>query len=147
MIPWDRINDLSRRSSELKEKGDFKAMLPLRQEIVRLLGENGADAKRVASGWNYIAYVNLQIGDPVAGEQAARRALSIYLEHFVSKDESLATHLWMISMTLEKQGRFTEALPYAEESTSLFAELHGEDNFVACRREDLARIRAQLWKG
>jgi tetratricopeptide (TPR) repeat protein len=147
MIPWERIRELHRLSHELKLKGNLAAMLPLCQEVTQLLEKHGADAKKIASSWNYLAYVNLQIGDFGAAEQAARRSLSYYLEHSTERDELLATYFWMLSMVLEKQCRFTEALPHAEEALDLFARLHGEDDFVLARRADLEKIRDQSWRG
>jgi tetratricopeptide (TPR) repeat protein len=148
MIPWERINALNFQASELKSQGNFAAALPLREESVRLLEEHRANGKHLASSWNYVAYLNTQIGDYIAAEKAARRSLAYYLEYSDQRDESLATYLWMLSVTLEHQNRFTEALPYAEECVNLFTQFHGADyHFVVARREELERIREQIWKG
>ncbi|WP_035612708.1 hypothetical protein [Haloferula sp. BvORR071] len=147
MIPWDKVNDLRHRADEFKQQGDFAAMLPLREEVARLLEDYGAAAKEVANGWNYVAYVNRQIGDFPAAERAARKSLAFYVEHSEGRDELLASYLWMLWMTLVDQSRFAEALPYVEEGVGLFAELHGEDDFVIARRADLAKIRGQLRQG
>jgi tetratricopeptide (TPR) repeat protein len=141
MIPWNKINELHRRSAELKLEGDFAGMLPLREEAAELLERNGAGKKQLANCWNYIAYINLQIGDLPAAEGAARRSLSLYREHTSEKTEQLATYLWLLAVVLEKRARFAEALPYAEESLSLFARIHGRDTFVTARRADVERIR------
>jgi tetratricopeptide (TPR) repeat protein len=141
MIPWDRINQLRGRSAELKLQGDFAAMLPLRVEAARLLEEHHADATEVATAWNYVAYVNLEIGDFEEAERAARRSLSHYLSHSPERDERLATYLWMLSRTLEELGHFSAALPHAEEAVALFTCLHREDDFVSARRADLEKLR------
>ena len=141
VIPWNKINELHRRSGELKLLGDFAGMLPLREEAAELLERHGAGKLQLANCWNYIAYINLQIGDLPAAEGAARRSIYLYQEHSAEKTEQLATYLWLLAMVLEKRARFAEALPYAEESVSLFARFHGRDDFVTSRRTDLARLR------
>lgn len=141
MIPWNKINELNRRSSELKLQGDFAGMLPLREEAAELLERHGAEKKQLANCWNYIAYINLQIGDLAAAEGAARRSLYLYQEHSSEKSEQLATYLWLLAMVLEKRARFAEALPHAEEALRLFARFHGRDTFVTDRRIDVERLR------
>jgi tetratricopeptide (TPR) repeat protein len=147
MIPWKTIAELRNQASTFKELGDFSSMLPLCEKVVELYVEHGAEAKRVASGWNYVAYVNRQLKDFAAAERAARRSLSHYVENITEKDESLATYLAMLASTLQDQERFADALPYMEEAVGLFAAFHGESDWVLARRAELEEIRQQVWRG
>jgi tetratricopeptide (TPR) repeat protein len=142
MIPWEQINDLSRRRGELKLTRDFVGMLPLCEKEAQLLEESGADARSVADAINYLAALNLRLERYSVAENYARRSVSYYEEHGGTDHEVLATYLSLLSWTLAFQGRFDEAIPFAEKAVAEFSVFHSpEDDFLTRCKSELNDLR------
>lgn len=142
MIPWERINDLERRAGDLKLARDFIGMLPLREEVARILGESGADARRVAGALNYLAALNLQLKRYPIAEIYARQSISYYEEHDGKNREALATYIQLLAWTLAFQGRIDEAIPFAEKAIAEYSVFHSpDDEFLTRRKAELEDLR------
>src|ERR1043165_6070570 len=124
MIPWEQISDLSRRAAELKLTGDYVGMLPLCEEIAQLLENGGADVTRVADALNYLGALNLRLKRYANSEKYARRSVSYYEEHGGTNCEHLAGYVQLLAMILAFQGRFDEAIPYAEKAVAEYSVFH-----------------------
>lgn len=142
MIPWERVNDLSRRAGELKLARDFTGMLPLREEIASILEEAGADPKRVANALNYLAALNLQLKRYSVAETYARRSVFYYEEHGAEDREALATYVQLLAWILAFQGRYEEAIPCAERAIAEYSVFHTpDDDFLTQRKAELEDLR------
>ncbi|MCA8988137.1 MAG: tetratricopeptide repeat protein [Planctomycetaceae bacterium] len=142
MTPWERVNELTRRAGELKLARDFTGMLPLREEIASILEEAEADSKRVADALNYLAALNLQLERYSVAETYARRSVVYYEEHGAENREALATYVHLLAMILAFQGRYEEAIPYAERAITEYSVFHTpDDDFLTRRKAQLEDLR------
>lgn len=122
-------------------------MLSLWQQIVELLNSTNGPNKELATAWNYIAYINKELNDLSAAEEAARRSLDLYVLNNGDHDVVAATYMGMLASILAKQGRYDEALPLAERDFELHKIALGEGHsYLRVLRCDLDALRAQCMK-
>lgn len=141
-IPWEHLNDLHSRAHELKLKRDFVGMLPIREEIARVLEEARAGAKQVGNALNYLGALNLQLKRYAVAETYARRSISYFQEHGGQDHEVLATYIQLLAWILAFDGRFADAIPLAEKAIIEYSVFHSpEDDFLTRRKAELEDLR------
>jgi hypothetical protein len=138
-------DDLERQAQELKcVHRDYAGALRLRLELERLHGQTGGSVTRQARNLNMMARVAVHAGAFGEAERAARKCLELYRPLAIGSDERLATYLMMLAVVLAEAGKFGEAVVHGERAVAIFTANHGErDSFVADRRRDIERMRAE----
>jgi tetratricopeptide (TPR) repeat protein len=102
--------------------------LPLLEDAVQLLrGTVGVRHFNTLSALNYLAGLQLMLGDAERGEALFREALPIERELY-PKDAQLGLTLGGLSTILVRQGKTAEALPLAEEELTIALAAEGEQS-------------------
>lgn len=144
-IRWDEISELHRRAAECKRWRDFAGVISLREEISRILEEDGASVKALASSWNYLAAGNLALKRYAEAEHYARKSVSYYEGHDGSCRETLATYLGLLARILACQRKFDEAVMVGERAVTEYSVFHGhQGDYVIARKADVEEYRQRM---
>jgi len=109
---------------------------PLYEDAVRLLrGTVGVRHRTTLGAMNYLASLQLILGDTGAAEALFREALAIERELY-PEDPQTALSLTGLSSFLVRQDRIAEALPLAEEALAIAIETAGDQSVNAALAYD-----------
>ena len=99
---------------------------------------------------NKLASLYIKIGEATKAELAARESIRLEQEFgdCGAETTNYADFCFLLAKSLEVQGRYTEALPWAEEAAKILSELVGTDNDLVkgvLSFRDL--LRENSWRG
>lgn len=100
------------------------------------------DRRRLAQNLGDLGNDYLALGDVRQAGRFFRQATSVFEEIGDKMDAARAGHSLVIALAI--QGRFAEALPYAERSAQIYAQAGQADEHVQEAQNLLARIQAEL---
>jgi len=142
---WKALKD---QASKLKVEKKFKeAAECLKAAITKASKANPCDISLL---YNNLASVCLLDNEFILAEQAARKSVSLELEFGDAGAETthLADFYIMLTKTLEKQNRFSEAREYAQRSAEIFRKLLGDDSeYVQGVYDYVNSLKANEWRG
>jgi serine/threonine protein kinase len=100
------------------------------------------DRRRLAQNLGDLGNDYLALGDVRQAIRFFRQATSVFEEIGDNMDAARAGHSLVIALAI--QGRFSEALPYAERAAQIYAQAGQADEHVQEAQNLLARIQAEL---
>ena len=134
MTPGQKIKQLQTESRAKTANGDFERSIHCIHELIGLLKEDKISQRIAALEWHRMACMYIRMKKPKEAELAVRNALDAYLRNRAlfqgewrrERDEYIAQYAMTLARCLIDQQRYEEALPYMEESATIFRH-RGED--------------------
>lgn len=146
MKHWERIGRLSGQRSELKQKGEYRAAIPLQLEIIELLIDADAPQSRIAMAHNYASVLYWRAKLHSSAEWHARQALRIPAGESARDHESRGCYNIMLARILASQYRFDEAAAFGEEAIRKYGFWHTPpDEFLTAIAEEVETMRNRTW--
>ena len=119
----DRLGDLAGRA------GDYSRAEPLLTESADIFreqfGDNNWDRARPLTS---LGQVYAERGDRAKAEAAWREALALFQKFSLASEKEQITTLHNLSIHLDNDGRYSEALPFAEQALELNRKVYGEES-------------------
>ncbi|HZN65261.1 MAG TPA: tetratricopeptide repeat protein [Tepidisphaeraceae bacterium] len=137
----DRFNELHRQRGDLDLQGRVREMIPVQLGIVAETEKTGR-VRDLANAWNYLSALYHRVREYDRAEQAARKALEVYAGDPSPSAESLGCYQFKLAQILAAQGRFAEAVAFAEAGVRSYGVFHDPpDDFLKARQEEAALMR------
>jgi tetratricopeptide (TPR) repeat protein len=140
----DRLNELHRQRGDLKLQGRVREMIPVQLGIVAEAEKTGR-VRDLADAWNYLSALYHQVREYDEAERAARKALEVYAGDPAPSAERWGGYQFKLARILAAQGRFAEAVPFAEAGVRGYGVFHDPpDDFLNARQEEAALMRDHM---
>lgn len=142
-----KIDDLKFRCSELHRRKDTAGAIALQLDVIRLLEQHRASAREQANGHNYLSMLYMKTGELAKAELHARQAVDLDQGDQTLRDlDATASYSMVLARILALQGRFSEAVPFAEAAIKEWTIVQGPPNdFLKTRQDELQSLRAETW--